>query len=230
MTNGHHRDDVASLTEKAYQAISSAIARLELKPGESLTQDRLARWLSISRTPVREALRRLEQDGIIQTAPGRGLVVTELTIKDAEDLLEMLALLDTHAAFLAAQRRSQEQAARLVEIAQALLVAAEQNDLDAWEEIDHPYHETLLDASGNLFLRRAIEDVRRRLQRVTYHLAVQPEHLLSGTHDHVALAQAIYDRKAEAAAEIMRQHLETMHTMAMRLIRTHIVPVRGERF
>src|SRR6266545_6533702 len=147
MADGHNRDDVASLTEKAYLAISSAIARLELKPGESLTQDRLAKWLSISRTPVREALRRLEQDGIIQTAPGRGLVVSELTLKDAEDLLEMLAVLDTHAAFLAAQRRTQEQAERLVAIAQDLLVAAERNDIEAWEKIDHPYHERLLEAA-----------------------------------------------------------------------------------
>jgi len=230
MTNGPPHDDVASLTEKAYRAISGALARLELKPGEALTQDRLAKWLSISRTPVREALRRLEQDRIIHTAPGRGLVVSELTIKDAEDLLEMLALLDTHAAYLAAQRRSPAQADQLVEISQMLLVAAERNDLAAWEEIDHPYHETLLDASGNLFLRRSIEDIRRRLQRLTYHLAIQPEHLIAGTHEHVAVAQAISERKAELAAEIMRQHLETMHTMAMRLIRTHIVPVRGERF
>src|SRR5689334_20173637 len=148
MPNEQHLDDEASLTEKAYQAISSAIARLELKPGEALTQDRLAKWLSISRTPVREALRRLEQDGIIQTAPGRGLIVTELTLKDAEDLLEMLAVLDTHAAFLAAQRRTQEQAERLVAIARDLLVAAERNDIEAWETIDHPYHETLLAAAG----------------------------------------------------------------------------------
>ena len=133
MTNGPPHDDVASLTEKAYRAISGAIARLELKPGEALTQDRLAKWLSISRTPVREALRRLEQDRIIHTAPGRGLVVSELTIKDAEDLLEMLALLDTHAAYLAAQRRSPAQADQLVEISQMLLVAAERNDLAAWE-------------------------------------------------------------------------------------------------
>ena len=179
---------------------------------------------------MREALRRLEQDGIIQTAPGRGLVVTELTLKDAEDLLEMLALLDTHAAFLAAQRRTQEQAEQLVAIARDLLVAAERNDIEAWEQIDHPYHETLLEAAGNLFLRRSIEDVRRRLQRLTYHLAIQPEHLLSGTHEHIALAQAIYDCQPKLAADIMRQHLETMHTKAMTLIRTHIVPIRGERF
>src|SRR5215211_7324757 len=124
MLNEQHPDDVASLTEKAYQAISSAISRLDLKPGESLTQDRLAKWLSISRTPVREALRRLEQDGIITTAPGRGLIVTELTIKDAEELLEMLALLDTQAACLAAQRRTHEQAERLVAIAANLMGAA----------------------------------------------------------------------------------------------------------
>jgi DNA-binding GntR family transcriptional regulator len=230
MTNGLIRDDVASLTEKAYQAISTAIARLELKPGESLTQDRLARWLSISRTPVREALRRLEQDGIIHTAPGRGLIVAELTIKDAEDLLEMLALLDTHNARLAARRRTPEQAVRLVSIAQKLLVAAQQNDIDAWHEIDGPYHQTLLEASGNEYLRRSIEDVRRRLQRITYHLAVQPGHILLGTYEHVELAQAISDADADLAAEIMRTHIETMTTMAMKLVRTHLVPVRGERF
>src|SRR5215217_7601871 len=121
MMNGLHSDDVASLTEKAYQAISSAIANLQFKPGEALRQDHLARWLSISRTPVREALRRLEQDGIIQTVAGRGLVVTELTIKDVEDMLELLGLLDAHAAYLAAQRRSPEQAACLSKVAQDLL-------------------------------------------------------------------------------------------------------------
>src|SRR4051794_7092888 len=105
MTNSLNREDFASLTQQAYQAIASAIASLELKPGEALTQDRLAKWLSISRTPVREALRRLEQEGIIQTIPGRGLVVTELTIKDVEDMLDVLRALDSHAAFLAAQRR-----------------------------------------------------------------------------------------------------------------------------
>lgn len=230
LTNGQPRDDDASLTEKAYQAISNAIARLELKPGETLTQDRLARWLSISRTPVREALRRLEQDGLIQTAPGRGLIVAELTIKDAENMLELLNLLDTQAAYLAAERRTPAQALALVQIAQRLMDAAERYDVDAWQEIDHPYHETLLEASDNLYLRRAIEDVRRRLRRITYHLSVQPEHMLVGTHEHLAIAEAIQASDPARAAELMRQHLETMNTMAMKLIRTHIVPVRGERF
>lgn len=230
MTNGRSQEDVASLTERAYQAISLAIANLELKPGESLTQDRLAKWLSISRTPVREALRRLEQDGMIQTVPGRGLVVTELTIKDVEDMLELLRLMDAHAAYLAAQRRTQAQADQLAAVTQALMSAAEQHDVDGWSAADKPYHEILLAASGNQLLRQAIQDVRRRLHRITINSATRPERLLECTREHHAVADAIVRGDAEAAAQLMRQHIEEMSSSAIALIRTYIVPVRGERF
>jgi DNA-binding GntR family transcriptional regulator len=230
MMNGLHSDDVASLTEKAYQAISSAIANLQFKPGEALRQDHLARWLSISRTPVREALRRLEQDGIIQTIAGRGLVVTELTIKDVEDMLEMLRLLDGHAAYLAAQRRSAEQAEQLAEIARALLAAAERHDVEGWSIADKPYHEIVLAASGNLLLRQTIQDVRRRLHRITINSGTRPERLLACTHEHMQVADAIVRGDAAAAAALMSEHIDAMSASAMVLIRTYIVPVRGERF
>jgi DNA-binding GntR family transcriptional regulator len=230
MTNGFNHDDVASLTERAYQAISSAIANLEFKPGEALKQDHLARWLSISRTPVREALRRLEQDGIIQTLPGRGLVVTELTVKDVEDMLEMLRLLDAHAAELAARRRTQEQADRLAAVARDLLIAAERHDVAGWSVADKPYHEIILAASGNALLRQTIQDVRRRLHRITINSGTRPERLLACTHEHREVADAIVRGDADAAAALMRRHVDAMSESAMALIRTYIVPVRGERF
>jgi DNA-binding GntR family transcriptional regulator len=230
MTNGLNTDDVASLTEKAYQAISVAIANLEFKPGEALKQDHLARWLSISRTPVREALRRLEQDGMIQTMPGRGLVVTELTIKDVEDMLEMLRLMDAHAAYLAAQRRTPEQAERLAEVARDLLAAAEQHNVEAWSIADKPYHEIVLAASGNQLLRQSIQDVRRRLHRITINSTTRPERLLACTHEHLKVAEAIVQGDAEAAAQLMRAHIDAMNVSAMTLIRTYIIPIRGARF
>jgi DNA-binding GntR family transcriptional regulator len=230
MTNGLNNDDVASLTERAYQAISGAIANLQFKPGEALKQDHLARWLSISRTPVREALRRLEQDGIIQTVAGRGLVVTELTVKDVEDMLEMLRLLDAHAAELAARRRTPDQAGRLAEVAQALLAAAERHDVEAWSIADKPYHEIVLAASGNGLLRQTIQDVRRRLHRITINSGTRPERLLACTHEHLNVADAIVRGDADAAAQLMRTHIDAMSTSAMALIHTYIVPVRGERF
>lgn len=233
MTNGNNgfdQDDFASLTEKAYQRISGAIANLELKPGETLTQDRLAKWLSISRTPVREALRRLEQEGIIQTSPGRGLIVTELTVPHVEDMLEMLRLMDPHAAYLAAQRRTDEQARQLADIAQTLLTAAEQHDVEGWSVADKPYHEIVLAASGNQLLRQGIQDIRRRLHRITINSATRPERLRACTHEHVAVADAIVAGDAERAAVVMRQHIEAMSTSTMALIRSYIVPIRGERF
>jgi DNA-binding GntR family transcriptional regulator len=228
--DGFERDDVASLTERAYQAIARAIANLELKPGESLTQDRLARWLSISRTPVREALRRLEQEGIIQSVQGRGLIVTELTIKDVEDMLEMLRLMDGQAAYLAAQRRTEAQAARLMEISRALLDAAERHDVESWSITDKPYHEIMLEASGNQLLRQMIQDVRRRLHRITINSATRPERLLACTHEHLAVAEAVAQGDAEAAQRLMAQHIDAMSRSTMQLIHSYIVPIRGERF
>lgn len=230
MINGVHHDPFVSLTERAYQAIVDAIARRDLKPGEPLTQDRLARWLAISRTPVREALRRLEQTGVIQTVAGRGLIVTELTCQDVEDMLEMLRLLDTRAAALAASRRTPEQGRRLIEIAEALLEAAERHDTERWAQVDKPYHETLLAAGGNRYLRDAVLDVRQRLARVTYNVAVDPAFLLQGSHEHIEVAHAIDVGDPEAAARLMNRHLEAVSRQAIRLIHDYIVPLRGERF
>lgn len=223
-------EDDGSLTERAYQAISGAITRLELKPGEMLTQDRLAKWLSISRTPVREALRRLEQDGVIQHVSGRGLIVAELTVQDVEELLELLQVLDTHAALLAARRRDGEQATALVAIANTLLDAAEQRDLERWSIRDKPYHETLLNATQNMRLKYSVLNVRKRLQRITYNVAVDPEFLMLGTHEHVAIARAIAAGDERAASEAMRLHLESVAGRAMLLVRNYLVPIRGERF
>lgn len=219
-----------SLTDKAYDAIAGAIADLKFKPGEPLTQDGLAKWLQISRTPVREALRLLEQDGIIQTVPGRGLMVAEFTVKDVKDMLEMLRLLDGQAAYLAAQRRTPEQADQLVEIAHALLEAAQRRDTDGWSTADKPYHAIILDAAGNNLLRQAIQTLRRRLHRITIGSATRPDRLLACTYEHIAIAVAIQQGDADAATHCMEQHIDAMSESTLELIHTYIMPIRGERF
>lgn len=223
-------DDVESLTEKAYREISGAIAALKLKPGEPLTQDRLARWLSISRTPIREALRRLEQEGVIQAIPGRGLVVTELTVEAVEDLFDLLRLMGPHAAHLAARRRTPEQASRLDQAARALGTAADQGDVPAWVDAERRLHEIILEASGNLVLRQFVHDVRRRLHRITIIVATRPERLHAGTRECAAVTEAIVVGNASAAAQRMHEHIDALQNGALALIRTYIVPLYGERF
>jgi DNA-binding GntR family transcriptional regulator len=230
MSNAVQQGDPVSLTEKAYRSIAEAIARRTLMPGEPLTQDRLAKWLAISRTPVREALRRLEQDGIIQTLPGRGLVVAELTLQDVVELLELLGTLEPQAVALAARRRSPEQAQRLIAQSQALLDAALRGDHGAWLLADTPWHETLLEAAGNRLLGNAVRDVRRKLQRVTYNTSSEPPFMRSGTEEHLAVAELVRDGDPERARALWGRHLEAVGARAIKLVHDYIVPVRGERF
>lgn len=230
MSNGRSGDDVVSLTEKAYQAITEAIARHDLKPGEPLTQDRLARWLSISRTPVREALRRLEQDGVIQSVAGRGLIVSELTARDVADMLELLQLLEERAAALAAQRRTPEQAQQVLAISEELLAAAQKHDFESWLRASRHFHDAWLTASGNSYLRQNVLNLRQRLQRVTYNLMVEPEFMLQSSQTQHTMATAIHQGEAHNAAEGASKYVAMLRTRALLLIQDYIVPVRGERF
>lgn len=220
----------ASRTERAYQAILGAIASMELKPGDALTQERLARWLAISRTPVREALRRLEQDGLIQHVAGRGLVVAELTERDVQDMLEVLRLLAPHAAGLAAMRRSDDQARQVLAAAAAMSAAVVRNDTPALLAADARFSEALLEACDNPVLRRLVRDLRRKLVRFTMPPAAQAARLAAYAEQHQSVAEAVAARQAEQAARLMRAHIDAVGEGAMTLIRSYIVPVRGERF
>jgi DNA-binding GntR family transcriptional regulator len=131
---------------------------------------------------------------------------------------------------VAARRRTPEQAAQLVEIGESLLAATMRHDVEAWSIADKPYHEILLAASGNQLLRQSILDVRRRLHRITINSGTRPDRLLACTHEHIAVAEAINRGDAAAAAERMREHIDAMSASALALIRSYIIPVRGERF
>lgn len=223
-------DTDASLTEKAYQAISVAIASMQLKPGEALAQERLARWLAISRTPVREALRRLEQDGLIQNVPGRGLVVAELTERDVQDMLEVLRLLNPHAAGLAAMRRTAEQSRALAAAAEGFRAAVVRGGPEQLAAADTAYQDALLEACDNPVLRRSVRDLRRRVQRFTLPTAGQAERLAAYAADYRTVAEAIAAGDADSAMRRMRAHIDAVGEGALTMIRSYIVPVRGQRF
>jgi DNA-binding GntR family transcriptional regulator len=229
MIREHSNNDVASLTDHAYQAIASAIFSMELKPGETLTQDRLARWLSISRTPVREALRRLEQDGIIQQRHGHGLVVAELTLKDVEEMQELLLLLAPYAAELAAQRRSLAQAQQLKQIAKQLEQCAQDNKHSCWIQYNQEFQTVLLDAANNSQIAGKIHDVHRRLQRIA-NSTCNHEWLSIAAQQQVQLSIAIEQQHSAQAAEIMRQHTVLIGEQIFTLIHNYLIPIRGARF
>ena len=209
MTNGQSRDDVASLTEKAYQAISSAIARLELKPGESLTQDRLARWLSISRTPVREALFRLRNEGLLDVESKSGWFVRPLDFGKLEQLYDLRVILEC-ASVARLCARAEASSPALDALKAVWLVPAAERLADGARvgPLDEAFHATLVRATGNDEIARVHWDVTERI-RVIRRLDFTRADRVEATYaEHAKILRAVIQRKAEQAQLLLRSHIE----------------------
>lgn len=197
-----------------YKTLLDAISAGTLAPGERITQEDLAERLNVSRSPVLQALRLLKKDGLLEEAPGRGLVVTMLDPVRIGHLYQVRGALDALAARLAAQRRAK--------IPQALIErgrkAAAGTDVNALIDADMAFHKAIYEASGNplivenamlhwIHVRRVMGAV---LQRKFGRTDIWDEHaaIVKAIHDgNEDLAAALSEKHAQLARETLMQHL-----------------------
>lgn len=197
------------LRDEAYDRISAAIVRGELTPGEKLNDQALASWLGISRTPVREALSRLERTGLVRTVPGRETVVSELDLKMADAAVRVAAVLHSLAVREATPLITPEDLDAMRAANDALEVALHERNVTAAIAADDAFHEVVLRRCGNPVLVSALEQVMPLLRRA--------EHLRFGAFltpdsvpQHVEILQALQDADAEAAAEAAQRNWLTL--------------------
>ncbi len=220
--------EAGSLADAAYARLLDRITTLALKPGDPLAEAPLAATLGMSRTPVREALRRLGAAGLARAVPGRGLVVADLSVLEVEEMLGVLAALDTEAAALAAA--SPDLRATVIAAASDLEQAAAVRDLDAWREADRRFHAAILDGAGNAFLADLVTGIRRKLHRITISSATRPERILDCAREHGEVARAVASGDPERARAAMREHQARMRASVLALLERFVIPLRGERF
>ena len=134
------------LRDVVFQTLRQAILKGELKPGERLMEIQLAQKLGVSRTPVREAIRKLELEGLVLMIPRKGAEVAEITIKDLEDVLEVRAALEELAVCDACENITEEQILALKEAADNFQAALESDDLVKCAETDMAFHEIIYSA------------------------------------------------------------------------------------
>lgn len=187
-----------------YEMIKQAILSGELAAGQLLTEVSLANWCGVSRTPVREALRRLEQDGLAERSAS-GLAVRERSPEEIIDLYETRVVLEAFAGQVAAQRRTDHDI-RLLRWNIEHGREVPDTDEIAMMEANQQFHETIWRASHN-------ESLTDLLQRLTLHLARYPGTTLSSPgrwakalDEHTRLVDAIENRDGDAAHEIARGH------------------------
>ncbi len=200
------RRDSPALTDRAYHRIRDAIAGLVLQPGQPLTEASLAEWLAIGRTPVREALLRLRDEGLVQSIPRKGYYVSMISADEAQEIYEMLEGLESTAAKLAAERATPEGIARLEETVQRMESALAADDLDSWATADDAAHEAILDMAGNQHIHRVVQSLKVRIKRMQLFTLRTRRRIPHSTQMHRAQLEAIRSGDGKLAREL-RQDL-----------------------
>lgn len=208
------------LRDTAYERLKDAIRHAHLAPGHPLSETALSRILGISRTPVREALQQLAQEGLVQVIPGRAVTVAAPSLPGVMNLIHIRSLLEPEVARLVAESPTMDVAATLRLLVDRMDEAARRNDRAAWSKADTEWHEALGAACPNILLAELVLQMRNRTHVVAVDAQTTQQRIQDCTAEHRRVVDAIAARDPQAAEQTMRQHIaELRESMFRRLSR-----------
>ena len=196
-----------SLGREVTHVLKKMILDGELVPGERLVEDRLAAEMGISRTPLREALHRLEQEGLLEKRRSGGYLLRPFDAHEVEDAVEIRALLESHAADLAARRATPEQVEQLRTNLAQFCEAGAASDVKRLVELNTEFHNILRAASGSPLLARMLDEIEGVVERIIRSLVSLQEAGEWSSGDHERIVAAIEKKDGNAAAAAMREHV-----------------------
>jgi DNA-binding GntR family transcriptional regulator len=196
-------------TQHAYKLIREKITTLELAPGGAINDQALAKDVGLELTPVREALKLLAHDGLVDIQP-KGIYVVDVSLPDLEQLSELRLILEAYCAQLAAKRAGPD------DIAVLDALCAEQASIPPDEarrlfEVDHKFHQAVAQASHNRYLATVLESFFGLSQRLWYLVLPHLKFLPAAVEMHLDMVDAIKTGDEAAAAEIMRTHIQDFY-------------------
>jgi DNA-binding GntR family transcriptional regulator len=206
-----------ALADRAYYAIRELIVSLDLRPGSVVNERELMERLELGRTPIREAVRRLAQEQLVEVFPRRGTFVTNVEIRDLASICDVRSALEAHAARIAAERANdadREELAGLI----AELDAATAYDDRALMAFDERIHRAVYRATHNQFLVATLEEYYLLALRIWFLALEQPRELEQAVLEHRALLEAILARDGAGAERIMRAHVDNFETAIRRVL------------
>jgi len=212
-------DNYKPLREVVFKSIRGAILSGVLKPGERLMEVQLAEKLGVSRTPVREAIRKLELEGLIVMMPRKGAYVADLSIKDIMDVLEIRTALEGLASGLAALRITDEEVEELKLTALHFHQAIEADDFDRIIQMDIEFHDRIFKAARNEKLIQINNNLREQVQRFRIMYIRKSNKSKDLVEAHYEIAEAISKRDAEMADKLAKKHIENAEKYIMKTVR-----------
>ena len=196
------------LRDVVFNTLRRAIITGEFAPGERLMEISLANRLGVSRTPVREAIRKLELEGLVIMIPRKGAQVAKITEKSLRDVIEIRCVLEEFAASLACERITEEGKEKLKEAHRQFVEAAQTNDIIDSVEKDEQFHDAIFQATCNDRLITIINNLREQFYRYRMEYVKDIEQHSVLVTEHEQLLHAIFNQDSETAKQIMRTHLK----------------------
>jgi DNA-binding GntR family transcriptional regulator len=193
----------------AYEIVRDAIVTLEFAPGMQMVETRLAEQLEISRAPLREALRELENEGLVESIPFKGTFVAPLAEKDLRDLLFVRKILETAAAEVACSTGSDEDVAKVKEMAGHMWTVGTEHGLEWQVDLDMAFHRSILQMTKSELLLQMWDSLDSRIRRwmIFKDRALSPS---LSVEQHMTIANAIAERRAGSAVKAVEEHLKAV--------------------
>lgn len=196
------------LRDVVFHTLRQAILKGELQPGERLMEMKLAETLGVSRTPIREAIRKLELEGLVVMIPRKGAAVANITEKDTKDVLEVRRTLEMFAVEVACERITSEQLEALKEAAKAFEASKGSMDFIRIAETDMKFHEIIYEATQNERLMQMLNNLRENMYRYRIEYLKDPNYYDSLVREHREILNAIETGDKEHARMCMRAHID----------------------
>ncbi len=207
------------LRDVVFNTLRQVIITGEFAPGERLMEIALANRLGVSRTPVREAIRKLELEGLVVMIPRKGAEVAKITEKDLRDVLEVRSSLEELAAELAAERMNDEVKEKLEKALKEFEEAIESDDNAAIADSDVDFHDVIFEATGNARLIQIINNLREQMYRYRLEYVKDTEYHTVLLNEHRELAKAMVEGRKEDARKIMKRHIDNQEMTVIRNIK-----------
>lgn len=210
------------LRDVVFQTLREAILKGELKPGERLMELQLASKLGVSRTPIREAIRMLEQEGLAVTIPRKGAEVAKMTEKNMEDVLQIREALDDLAVQVACDKMTQEQLANLALTKMNFENAIQAGNLKKIVEYDVEFHDIIYEATDNPKLVAMLNNLREQIYRYRVEYLKEKENYPRLIQEHEAIVNALRKKDKNGVTDVMRCHIRNQAETVKAIIREQV--------
>ncbi len=195
------------LRDVVFNTLREAILKGELAPGERLMEIALAEKLGVSRTPVREAIRKLELEGLAIMLPRRGAIVAQITISDLEDVLEVRRVLEGLTVDLACKKMTQDELNELKNSLEEFRKVVSGNDLTVIAQKDVAFHDIIYNASRNRRLIQILNNLREQMYRYRLEYIKDADKRKLLVEEHRIIVEAIERKDSAAAKKAMKHHI-----------------------